>query len=435
MKRRYSYKLFLSACALIGLSASQSLQAQTLADAMAQAYAYNPVIEARKSEVDAATEVKAQARAGYLPSIEAGASAGIEYDNTNVADGSQTRNPLSVNIGASQLLYDWGRTNATVASAQAGVDRTVANLASAKQTALVDAVRAYMDVLRDLELVELAENNVRVLSNQLEAAQDRFDVGEVTRTDVSQATARLALAKSNLSIRRGELAQSRQSYIRATGAPATNLQPAPPLPDVPDSLEDAIAIAMDNDPNLQSAQFAIEAAEANVKTAQKDLLPRFSLDGNMSSTSEQSQENVNRNRASVSVNMNAPIFLGGRNYASIRRARAEASARRAELQDAARLVREATAIAWEQLKATQSTIGVSKEQIKAAEVAFEGVKEETKVGFRTTLDLLDAEQELLQARTNLVSAERDEQVAAYELLQAIGMLTPAHLGLDVVQDG
>lgn len=411
-------------------SVISSVRADTLADALISAHTYNPIIQARRAEIGVASELATQARAGYYPNIETGIAVGLEYTDINVADDPQTLRPMSASISANQLLYDWGRTKYTVDSARSSVRSTKSNLNNAEQTALIEGVRTYMNVLRDLRLVELAENNVRVLFNQQDAAQARFDVGEVTLTDVSQATARLALAKSNLSIRRGQLAQSKQSYLRAIGRPAVNLQNAPPLPDLPESLEDAIAISLENDPNLRSAQFALDASEANIKVAETDILPRFSLNGNLASTSEQSQEDVSTNSAGISINMNAPIYQGGRNYSAIRQAEAEANVRRAELQDTARLIREATAIAWEQLAASQSTISVSKEQIKAAEVAFEGVTEETKVGFRTTLDLLDAEQELLEARTNLVSAKRDEQVAAYELLRAIGLLTIEHLGLE-----
>lgn len=428
--RQSLVKVCLGASLYLGTS-GVALQAQTLAEAMISAYTYNPAIQAKQFEVESASEFKSQARADYFPSVEAVASGGVEYNDISSVDETQTLNPLSVTVGVSQLVYDWGRTGHTVDSAKAGVNNAMANLDTTEQTALIEAVRAYMDVTRDIRLVELAENNVTVLTNQLDAAKARFEVGEVTRTDVSQATARLALARSNLTIRRGQLAQSRQSYLRATGVMPTDLADPPPLPDLPDTLEDAIAIAMESDPRLQAAQFAIDASEADIKVVQADLLPRFTLDGNVTSSSEQSQEDVKRNSAAISLNMSAPIFLGGRNYSRIRQARSDANTRRAELQDTARLVREAAAVAWEQLQAAQSTIVVSEEQIRAAEVAFEGVKEETKVGFRTTLDLLDAEQELLEARTNLVSAIRDEQVAAYELLESIGLLNVEHLGLEV----
>ncbi|MBX2856999.1 MAG: TolC family outer membrane protein [Rhodobacteraceae bacterium] len=410
--------------------ASSPASSETLADALVTAIGNNPSYDAAVAQLRGVDETVAQARAGQRPTITGRAFTGLAASGD---PGGDNIDGTSANTGVSatirQNLYDGGQTDNAVDEAFATVRSARNSLVQAEQTVLLNAVSAYVEVLRSQENVDLTSNNVSVIKQQLTAARDRFDVGEVTRTDVAQAEARLAEAQSNFVTAKGVLGQARQSYIRAVGGAPLELAPLPPLPDLPASLEEAESIAERNHPSIQASREAVEAASFNVREAQGGLLPTLDLVGDLSAQNDLTEEDTT---LGVSGQLEAvvPIYQGGVLRSNIRQAQALAAQRRAELFDTARQIREQAGVAWENLLSSRARIESNKQQIRANEVAFEGVQEEAKVGSRTTLDVLDAEQELLDARVNLVNAESDEYVAGYELLSAIGLLTVSHLGLD-----
>jgi outer membrane protein len=272
---------------------------------------------------------------------------------------------------------------------------------------------------------------VRVITSQLQAARDRFEVGEVTRTDVAQARARLAAAQSNLVANEGALARSREAYIAAIGSAPEDLAPPPALPALPATLADAEGVALRTHPSVVAAQELVRVAEADVDRARAASRPTLTATAQIASSG--TAQDTQTDTATVGLQASVPLYRGGALSSQIRQAQATLDQRNAELQDAGRQVRQNVASAWANLTVARSSIEASRQQITAARVAFEGVREEARLGARTTLEVLDGEQELLNAQSNLVSAERDEYVAVYSLLAAMGLLTVQHLGLEVEQ--
>ncbi|MEL7462471.1 MAG: TolC family outer membrane protein [Pseudomonadota bacterium] len=406
--------------------------AQTLSEAFATAYSTNPTLIAARAGVRAVDEGVPIARSGMLPDVAATASVGVTRTTVNGTPPGSSTEPRSVGVEASQVLFDGGRTFNSIDSAVSDVDAARARLSDTEQTVLLQVVTAYMNVIRDQEFVSLGRNNVRLIAEQLRAARDRFEVGEVTRTDVSQAEARLAQAEASLAVQEGALARSFQAYGNVVGAPPGDLAPPPPLPSLPPTLADAVSEALDNNPSLRAERFDEEAARSDIALAQGALLPTVTLSGSVAYSEDQSA-NLSNGVTSAQVQLNAtiPLYQGGAAYAGIRQAQALQSQQMTEIRVAARNVREATENAWTDLATARIAIRAGRQQVAAAQIAFEGVREEAKLGARTTLDVLDAEQELLGARSDLVSAERDEYVAAFAVLNALGRLSVAGLGVDV----
>lgn len=402
--------------------------ADTLAEAFASAYATNPTLDAVRAQVRQADELVSAARAGYRPDVQGQLTLQLDRtDRENAA--ASTSTPRTAAVQATQTLYDGGRTRNQIDSAISGVSQGRAGLASAEQTVLLNVVTTFMNVRRDQQFVSLAKSNVRLIREQLRAAEDRFAVGEVTRTDVSQARARLAEARSVLAAQEGQLVRSRQAYRRVVGNPPGALAEPPPLPVLPVTLEDAIAIAMSNHPDIAAAQFAEESARSDVKAAISNLLPQVTLQGTV--TVDQGRQVGDATSGTIQLQAVVPIYQGGAEYAEIRRQKEIVSQRRAEIRDETRTVLEAVENAWSDLEVSRIAIRAGRQQVAAARIAFEGVREEAKLGARTTIDVLDAEQELLDARTDLVNARRDEYVAAYTVLAAVGDLTANYLGVAV----
>ena len=402
--------------------------AETLADALVTAYNNSPTLKINQAALRAADEGVAQASAGRRPQVDLGAT--LQYRDA-------TNSPIDHNeifnteLTANLLLYDGGRTDAAVKSAKSSVAAARASLKSVEQSVLLNAITAYVDVRRDQRFVSLAENNVRVIGQQVEAARDRFDVGEVTRTDVSQADARLAAARSNLAANRGSFEASRQAYMLAIGVAPSNLAPPPALPALPASLERALGIAKAEHPAIRSAQYAAQAAEFDVVRARGAKKPTVALGAGVTYGGDAQSSNPDQVTGSVSLNGSMPIFDGGTNNSLIRQSLAVLDRRRAELQDSARSVERDAALAWSSLEVARASIRSSRQQIRAARIAFDGIQEEAKLGARTTLDVLDAEQEVLNAESGLTAALRDEYVAAYNLVAAMGLLTTDYLNLGI----
>jgi TolC family type I secretion outer membrane protein len=299
---------------------------------------------------------------------------------------------------------------------------------------LLDAIIAYMNVLRDQARVQLTSNNEEVLRRQLEAARDRFEVGELTRTDVAQAEARVAGAVSTRTAAEGDLETSRATYLRVIGAPAVELQPAPPLPPLPQTLEAAVDDALRNNPSLQESRYTEEAQRHAVRAAIGNLLPTVSLVGEVTRSSTIGDDeplSTTAGSEALIAQVVVPLYQSGAVSAQIRQAKQTRNQRRIEIEETRRVVEERTIQAWETLLATRQAIVSRREQVSANQIALEGVIQENAVGARTTLDVLDAEQELLDSQVALVVAERDEYVAGFALIAAVGGLSAQALDLAV----
>ncbi|MEO1329619.1 MAG: TolC family outer membrane protein [Pseudomonadota bacterium] len=420
-----------AAAALALLPLAQSASAETLSDALAEAVRNSARIEAQRQVVFGQDENVEQARSGLRPSITGQASAGAVHTDNSESPKSSQRRPTSLSLTGTQTLYDGGQTQNAVDSASATVRGAEQTLVQTEQTVLLDAVDAYVSVLAAEENVALASNNVRVIGEALEAAQDRFEVGEVTRTDVAQAEARLAEARATLTQQQGVLNQERVSYQRQIGSAPGRLAALPALPPLPASLDDAVAIARRDHPSITAARFNVDSASATVRQARGALLPQISAQGVLQGVSEGTNDTSGQFSASAEVTITVPFYQGGALRSEVFQSQALADQRRAELSQTTREIIESVGIAWQNLITARAQIDSNRSQIRAARIALEGVQEEAKVGARTTLDVLDAEQELLDAQTTLVDSRSQEYIAAYSLLSAIGRLTVAHLDLDV----
>lgn len=437
----------LAACVLVGAPFPAFAQVgETFEDALVMAYDSNPALDAARAQLRATEEQLTQAWAGRLPTVDASLVYNLRDTSSDGAanpffdsDGRIGTNVYGVT--AEQILYGGGAVSGAIKAARAQVEAGRADLITIEQDILLQAVGVYVDVLRAQEVVDIRANNVQVLSRQLRAARDRFEVGEVTRTDVSQAEARLASARSELARAQADLAALRAAYVRVIGMQPGSLSPPPPLPDLPYSQDQVIDAAVRRNPQVVSARFAETAARAGVTQAQAGLKPRVTLSGSaqrteyadidLDSPSADTSRFLDTDDITISARLSVPLFAGGLNSSRVREAREQSNATVLQLRNAERVARATAIDSWSNLEAARFQIESSRQAVRANTIAFEGVEQEARVGLRTTLDVLDAEQELLNAKLSLVSAERDLYVAHYQVLQAVGDLTARNLGLQV----
>lgn len=410
--------------------------AENLMDALASAYQTNPDLLAARAGQRATDEQVPQALAGWRPSLTATGSWGSVTSDSSPAvvpgaNGKQTFDPMTTALQLTQNVFTGGRTLYGARQAEASVMAGRENLRTVEQTTLLDAVTAYMNVMRDLAVVDLRRKNVQVLQRQLEASQDRFSVGEITRTDVAQSEARLSLSQTNLIRAEAALIASRSNYERVIGQAPGTLEAVPPLPALPQSEAEAMQLATSSNPSLEAARHAERAAGNGVAAAKGGLLPTVSLDASIQHAEEPSAFSNRSTTTSLLGRVNIPLYQSGAQYSAIREAKHRESQSRLQMTATLRQVEEGVRNAWEQLRSARAAIGSNREQVKANEIALDGVRQEAQVGSRTTLDVLDAEQELLDSQVALVGAERDEYVAGYALLSATGQLGARELGLPV----
>lgn len=411
---------------LIGTPAA--VQAQSLADAMATAYNTSPLLAGARADVKVFSERAVQARSGGRLRVEGelGFDALVRRN-----DGRGLLFPTTMGLNVVQPLYTGGQVENATEAAEKRITAREALLLATEQQVLLDAVTAFLSVRSDEEFVSISQNNVRVLTEQLRAANERFDVGEVTRTDVEQARSRLAAAHSRLAASQGALQASREAYLRAVGELPGDLQPPPPLPDLPKSRDEAVTMALRDEPGVIATRIERDATGSDVRAAIGALLPQVSLRGSVSSSETFNDGFSGNDDASVGVFVTIPLYTGGFNYSNVREAQAVAEGASSDITDAMRTAARNVGVAWADLEVARASIRAGRLEVSAAQLAFEGVREEAKLGARTTLDVLDAEQEVLNARSRLVASRRDEYVATYRLLAAIGKLTVEHLGLNV----
>jgi outer membrane protein len=419
------------ALALTGMSAP--LAGETLTDALIRAYQTSPLLESNRAALRALDEAVPQARSARRPQIDATASINLDATTQDDPFFSDIVDTYAAGLRGSLLLYDFGATAAAVESARFTVAAGRASLLNVEQEVLLDAVAAYMDVLRDEEFVRLAENDVSVLNEQLDATRNRFEVGEVTRTDVSQTEARLASSRARLAVAVGNLEISRQAYAAVIGSRPIALALPPALPALPATLAEAEALALRQNPQIIAAQFNERAAIADFDRARAAKGPTISLDGSFQYEDRTSAAPAFDEAlvGSIGIGARMPLSTGGRNDSLIRQAQSVLEQRKFQVQDAGRAAIEQVNAVWTQLDVARATLVANREGVVAAEIAFEGVFEEARLGARSTLDVLDADQERLQALAEVVRSRRDEYVATYAVLRAIGLLTVNHLGLGI----
>ncbi|MGE0668078.1 MAG: TolC family outer membrane protein [Sphingomonadales bacterium] len=408
-------------------------QAESLREALATAYQNNPILEAQRASVRAEDENVSQALSGYRPTISGSATIAKERSRNffDPAGGKQTLTPVSAVVAAEQPLFRSFRTYNAVKEAKTQVKAARSDLASTEQDILLATVAAYMDVLRDQAVLDLRQNNVQVLDRQLGASRDRFEVGEITRTDVAQSEARKSGAISSRTAAEADLSASRTAYERVVGNAPGSLEQPEPMGALPDSEARATEIALAENPDLKAARLEEEAARQAINTAKSDLGPEFGLVAQYEYQEDQFVSGFSATTGSIMARATVPIYAAGVTSSRIRQAKQISSQRRMQAIETEREIREAVSNAWERLRAARAIIESSKAQVDANKIALEGVRQEQEVGSRTTLDVLDAEQEALDAEVELVRARRDEYVAAFQLLSAMGRATAEALNLPV----
>lgn len=435
---RYPWILALTVCtALVSPAQISAAKAESLTEALAAAYEGNPDIEAARAELRAIDEGVAQARGGWRP--RANAQGAISRSNTeqiSTISGFPERrdNTLtgkSASVAVEQPVFRGFRTVSESRQAKNRVYAGRENLEQTESDVLLDAVAAYMDVTRDQAVLELNRNNVQVLQRQLEASQDRFRVGEITRTDVAQSEARLSRANSDRILAEARLAASRALFNRVIGFMPGTLAPVTTLPELPESEAAAIETALADNPLLNAVRYNERASADAIGVAKSGLLPEISLRAEYGRDWDTSVFTPESTRKQVSAQLRIPLYEAGIQSSLVREARQINNQYRLLIVSAERQTVENTRNAWEALREARSRIISTGEQVRANEIALEGVRQEADVGARTTLDVLDAEQELLDSRVALVSAQRDEVVAAYALLGALGRLNADYLELPV----
>ncbi|SFX41165.1 outer membrane protein [Paracoccus pantotrophus] len=403
--------------------------AESLADAMVAAYRHSALLEQNRAVLRAADEDAATALAQLRPVVQWIAEHSFQKIN-GLAIGRST----GIGLQAQITLYDWGRNAIAIDAAKETVLATRAALVGVEQDVLLGAVQAYLDVRSATEQVDLQSNSVRVIGQEQQAASDRFEVGEITQTDVSQADAALAAARASLAAARGNLEVAREVYRAATGRAPGQLAPPPPTPALPASLEAARQIGQRSHPAILQAQRLAAAAELGVAAAAAERNPTLTGQASIGRSRElslQSQQESTRNTLGASLSLSQTIYSGGRLPSAHRKAMARRDEARAGLLQVSRQVDEAVGRSWAGIDVARAQIGAIDEQIVAAQQAYEGVREEATLGARTTLDVLDAEQLLLEARANKISAEANLQLAHYQLLAAMGLLTVENLKLGI----
>lgn len=411
--------------------------AETLFGALAKAYQYNSTLNSGRAGVRVTDENVPIAKSGFRPTI--GASGSIDYTSTHGASRLTTG---SFGVQIDQMLFDGFQTKNNVRAAEAQVRASVESLRNQEQNTLFDAASAYMDVIRDRQIAALTEQNLQFLTEQARAARSRFEVGEGTRTDVAQADASRAAAIAQLAAARAQAKASEATYRQVIGDDPGKLQPGSPLVKMlPKSLDEAIAIAAGQHPAIIATEHLVDAAAFVVKSTEGALLPQVSASAGVARSYRNTEINglpgVGGNQdgtfssATVGATLTIPIYTGGRVSALVRQSKESLGQARIQVDVSRDQVRQAVVSAWTQYVAARESVAANRAQVEAQRLALNGVIEERNVGQRTTLDVLDAQADVITAQINLASAERDVVVASYAIVSAMGALSADRLGLNV----
>ena len=419
-----------------------AVQADTLADAMVGAYETSGLLEQNRAVLRAADEDVAQAISQLRPVLNWTADVtrnfGVSRSTSTspfTGSTSQTTNPTvsnsaSIGLSAQLLVYDFGRTRTRIDLAKESVLAARQGLVSVEQQVLLRAITAFWEVRRAQQTVNLRRSNLRLIEEELQAAEDRFEVGEVTRTDVALAEARLAEARSQLAVAEGNLTSAQEEYFAVVGRRPGDLTPPGSLPTVPGSVQSATQTALRLHPEIVAQQHRVTVAELQIAVAEAAMKPTVNLSGQVGYEADLDSTDYGR-QGSISLGASGPIYRGGELSSLVRQAMAQRDQQRAQLLQVTRQIRQGVANAYISLETARSSITAGDNQVRAAQIAFEGIREEATLGARTTLDVLDAEQDLLDARTLLISAQVDQYIAAYNVISSMGLLTVEQLDLPV----
>ncbi|MGD0421096.1 MAG: TolC family outer membrane protein [Xanthobacteraceae bacterium] len=431
--------------AFLGIAPRQAA-AETMESALARAYQANPQLNAQRAIVRQNDEGVSQALSGYRPTLSATASVAEQYTNItgvipplppNLPNGvSYTvkgyTNPYSVGVNGAQTLFNGEQTANKVRKAESQVSAARETMRMMEESVLLSAATAYMDMSRDAANLEVQQNNIRVLQRTLRDTQNRFSAGQVTATDVAQAEAQLAAGEANLHAAESTLMTTRANYRRLIGVEAGNLTPASPVDRLaPNNLNAAIAVGTAENPSVTAALYGVDVAQLQVKIAEGALWPTLALQG---SVQQQTYSNIltpNLFLGTVMLNLSVPIYQGGAEYSAIRLDKETVGQQRLNVDQVRDQTRANVVQAWGQLQAAKAEVEAAIRQNDASERALNGVRNEAGAGQRTTLDVLNSEQALVNARVSLIVAQHDRVVASYSLLSAVGRLTAQDLRLPV----
>jgi outer membrane protein len=427
----------IAAAILLIQMAATSARADTMEAALMRAYQSNPQLNAQRAQVRATDENVPQALSGYRPKVAVTASAGGQYSNQLVTSSSTgqkieegPQGPHAVGLTATQTLFNGNQTANKTRAAESQVFGAREALRLLEQSVLLAAATIYMDYLRDAAILEVQRSNTRVLEQTLKQTRDRYSVGLVTPTDVAQSEAQLAAGQTQELAAEATLNTTRANFRRIIGNEPSQLAPGSPVDRFfPATLGDAVNIALVENPNVTSAMYGIDVSFLNVKISEGALFPTVSVQATVQKTWQQTITQISQFAASAIAQVTVPIYQGGAEYSLIRQSKETLAQQRLTLEQIRDQARADLVSAWGQLLASKSQVTSSQSQVDASEIALEGVRKEASVGQRTTLDILNQQQALVNARLALVTAQHDRVVASYTVLSSIGRLSPQVLRL------
>jgi outer membrane protein len=425
-----------AAVLLLAYAGMTPVLADTIEAALVRAYQDNPQLNAQRAQVRVTDENVPQALSGYRPKAAITASGGYQYTDevttsvlgTSKLTGAQI--PRAVGATVTQTLYDGQQTGNKTRAAESQVSGAREALRVLEETVLLNAATIYMDFLRDSAIVEVQKSNTRVLEQTLKQTRDRFNVGEVTRTDVAQSEAQLAAGKTQQLTAESNLVTTRSNFRRIIGNEPQNLAPGSPVDRfLPKTLPSAVDLSLMENPNVTAAMFGIDVGFLQVKVNEGALLPTVSLQVAAQQAYEQQLQVPRTFTTSAVAQVSVPLYQGGAEYSLIRQSKENLAQQRLALEQVRDQTRANVVTAWGQLQAGIAQVLSAQSQVTASEIALNGVREEAKAGQRTTLDVLNAQQALVNARVALVTAQHDRVVASYSVLSAVGRLSPQVLNL------
>ncbi|MBV9531765.1 MAG: TolC family outer membrane protein [Bradyrhizobium sp.] len=443
----YGVKVVTGAAAAVVLMACAGpapASADTIEAALVRSYQNNPQLNAQRAQVRSTDENVPQALSGYRPKVAVTASVGYQYTDSLTTSGGTptqllrsdihgTNPPRSVGATITQTVFNGNQTANRTRAAEAQVSGSREALRVLEQTVLFNAATIYMDYLRDAAIVEVQKSNVRVLEQTLKQTRDRFNVGEVTRTDVAQSEAQLAAGKTQELTAESQLTTTRSNFRRIIGNEPVNLAPGSPVDRfLPSTLQHAVDLSLIENPNVTAAMYGIDVNFLQVKINEGALLPNVAVQASVQQAYEQSLIIQRSFGASLVGQVSIPVYQGGAEYSLIRQSKENLAQQRLNLETTRDQTRANTVTAWGQLVAGKAQVASAQAQVTASEIALNGVREEAKAGQRTTLDVLNAQQALVNARVALVTAQHDRVVASYNVLQAVGRLSPQVLNLQTL---
>ncbi|MCP4395618.1 MAG: TolC family outer membrane protein [Alphaproteobacteria bacterium] len=416
---------------ILALSVPSKANAETLHEALVFTYANNPTIQASRSALKSTNEGIVQAKTGWKPTVTVngqlsrtsseGETAGTKFDRT-------AHNPTLASIRIDQPIFRGGKTIAATKSAKSASKAGEARLDTTEQAILLQAISSYLSVINDDAILSLNKKNEEVIAKHLETTKYRFTAGEVTKTDVAQAQARLAGATAQRINAEGLLRQSIAQYESTIGhRPEEISDPLFPNDLIPSSIEEAIEIGLSDNPTIVASRHAAKSAKHEINSVRGDFMPTISMSASASRSWDQTERNSEVDTFEGAAILSYPLYQGGLASSKLRAAKFDASAAELQIESAKRNVKSSVTSAWAQLEAAKASINATKEQVDASSIALQGIKEEVKAGTRTTLDMLDAENELLNARVEHIKAVKNKKMSAFKVLTEIGGLTAENL--------